>query len=271
MSFYNPQQANYGGGGGGGGGGQPSGTNMPDYFKSVSPEMLNFGLNAGKDIFNKQRDKWMPGVSGFWHSLKYYFSVNNQYVIKKITVILYPASNKMWNRLQADEFEREGEEAYSRKWALPRQDHNAPDLYIPLMSFMTYVLLYGLGKGLVSTAFGPDVIVNAIWRCLVLQLIESAMIKFGVNLMSVSTPFLDIFAYTGYKYVALCINFISRALGSTVSILVSLVTAGMLAYFILKTMAAVVPPQTTTGPPRHLLLLGFALLQVVVILTLSFL
>jgi hypothetical protein len=75
MSFYNPQQSNYGGGGGGGG--QPSG-GMPgaDYFKSVSPEMLNFGLNAGQDMFNKQRDKWMPGVSGFWHSLKYYFSVS---------------------------------------------------------------------------------------------------------------------------------------------------------------------------------------------------
>ncbi len=30
-------------------------------------------------------------------------------MVKKITVILYPPSNKVWNRLQADEFEREGE------------------------------------------------------------------------------------------------------------------------------------------------------------------
>ncbi len=35
--------------------------------------------------------------------------VSNSYVMKKIVVILYPPSNKVWNRLQADEFEREGE------------------------------------------------------------------------------------------------------------------------------------------------------------------
>ena len=134
---------------------------------------------------------------------------------------------------------------------------------------MTYVLLYGLGKGLATSTFTPDVIIQAIWRCLLLHVIETGLIKFGVNLMSVPLPFLDIFAYTGYKYVALCINVISRLLGSTVSFLVSMVTAGMLAYFILKTMAAVVPPATTTGPPRHLLLLGFAAMQFVVIITLS--
>jgi protein transport protein YIF1 len=162
-------------------------------------------------------------------------------------------------------------ESYSRKWAAPRQDYNAPDLYIPLMAFMTYVLLSGLGKGLGSTGFTPDVIIQAIWRCLLLHLIETGLIKFGVNLMSVPIPFLDVFSYTGYKYVALCLNLISRVLGSTVSFLVSLFTASMLAYFVLKTMAAVVPPATTTGPPRHLLLLGFAALQFVVIITLSWL
>ena len=45
-------------------------------FQNVSPEMINFGLHAGQDILNKQKDKWMPGVSGFWLSLKYYFSVS---------------------------------------------------------------------------------------------------------------------------------------------------------------------------------------------------
>lgn len=139
------------------------------------------------------------------------------------------------------------------------------------MAFMTYVLLYGLGKGLMSNGFTPDVIIQAIWRCLLLHLIETGIIKFGVNMMSVPLPFLDVFSYTGYKYVALCINVTSRLLGTTVSFLVSLYTASMLAYFILKTMAAVVPPATTTGPPRHLLLLGFAAIQFVVIIALSWL
>lgn len=51
-------------------------------------------------------------------------------------------------------------DSFSRKWATPRQDFNAPDLYIPLMAFMTYVLLYGMGKGLMSVGFTPDVIIQ---------------------------------------------------------------------------------------------------------------
>jgi hypothetical protein len=139
------------------------------------------------------------------------------------------------------------------------------------MAFMTYVLLYGLFKGLGSASFTPDVIIQAIWRCLLLHLIETGLVKFGVNMMSVPLPFLDIFAYTGYKYVALCINVASRVLGGTVSFLVTMFTASMLAYFILKAMAAVIPPATTTGPPRHLMLVAFAALQLVIIILLSWL
>jgi hypothetical protein len=76
------------------------------HFQNVSPEMLNFGLHAGQDLLSKQRERWMPGVSGFWLSLKYYFAVSNNYVLKKISMVLYPLGNKAWARLPADEFER---------------------------------------------------------------------------------------------------------------------------------------------------------------------
>ncbi len=77
----------------------------PDVFKfqSVSPEMINYGLNVGQDLINKQKDKWMPGVSGTWNSMKIYFAVNNTFVMKKIFQIVYPFSNKNWFRLPADE------------------------------------------------------------------------------------------------------------------------------------------------------------------------
>ncbi len=242
------------------------------------------------------------------HSHTLYIQVSNNYVFKKILVVLYPISQKSWTRIQADDFERVGEvsqevrflsvpyllntivlivisqfkyichqpDMYSRKWALPRQDPNSPDLYIPLMAFITYVLLYGLGKGLRldSSSFSPDIIIQAVWRCLILQLIESCIIKVAVNLLSVTLPFSDVFAYSGYKYVGLCINTLSRALGGSVNFVVSLYTAGMLGYFVLKTMAAVVPqnpPNGGGGPPRHLILLAVAGLQFVVMLILSWL
>jgi hypothetical protein len=45
----------------------------------------------------------MPGVSTFWNSLKIYFAVNNNFVTKKLMIILYPLSNLHWFRLPADE------------------------------------------------------------------------------------------------------------------------------------------------------------------------
>lgn len=158
----------------------------------------------------------------------------------------------------------------SHKWATPRYDVNSPDLYIPLMAFFTYVLLTGFSKGMTTASFSPEVLVVAVWRCLTLQLVESLVIKFGLNLMSVSLPFLDIFAYTGYKYVGLCVNKLTLLLGVRLVYYTSaLYTSGMLGFFVLKSMAAVVPPSTTTGPPRHLMLIGFSALQFFVAFVLS--
>lgn len=156
----------------------------------------------------------------------------------------------------------------SHKWALPKQDINAPDLYIPLMSFITYVLLVGFRKGL-GKGFTPEVLIQSVWRCLILQVIETFVIKFGLSLMQAPIPILDIFAYTGYKYVGLCLNTLARGLGTTFGFITALYTCAALAYFILKAMAAVVPAAISTGPPRHLMLLGFATIQFLVPFVLS--
>lgn len=86
--------------------GQGQGQGQPqDFFKfqNVSPEMLQFGLSTGQDLLTKQRDRWMPGVSGFWQSLKIYFSVSNRYVLKKLSILAYPVAHKSWQRQPADE------------------------------------------------------------------------------------------------------------------------------------------------------------------------
>jgi len=93
-------------------------------------------------------------------------------------------------------------------------------------------------------------------------------------MISANILFLDIFSYTGYKYLILCINYISRLLFQfiTLHILITIITSIMLSYFILKTLAAVVPiGSTITGPPRHLILLGIAFMQFVIIIILSIL
>jgi hypothetical protein len=244
---------------------------------NVSPEMLNFGLTAGQDMLNKQRDRLMPGMSTLWTSLKIYFAVNNEYVARKLFTIIHPLKKRKeeWRRKGADETMRTDEnDVTDRKWALPRYDVNAPDLYIPLMSFITYVLLFGLCKGLGSSNFSPEILIQAIWRSLIVQALEVCGIKVGLTLMQVPLPWLDIFAYTGYKYVGLCLNSLARVIvgGGYLSTLASLYTSCMLAYFVMKTLSAVVDKDAVSAQApvkRHVMIFSFAASQFVVSLLLA--
>jgi protein transport protein YIF1 len=58
---------------------------------------------AGQDILNKQTERWMPGVSSFWETLRFYFAVDNAFVYKKIQLLLVPLRHKQWARHLSDE------------------------------------------------------------------------------------------------------------------------------------------------------------------------
>lgn len=138
------------------------------------------------------------------------------------------------------------------------------------MAFITYVLMYGLSKGLGSETFSPDIIIQAIWRCLILQILESSLIKFGINMLSVPVPFLDLFSYTGYKYVPLCVITLGKMLNGWLGTLAALYSSCMLAYFILKSVAAVIPPAAVPNDSmRLMILLGVGGIQLVLVLILS--
>ena len=156
----------------------------------------------------------------------------------------------------------------THKYALPKNDINAPDLYIPLMSFITYVLLVGYCKG-ASNKFTPEDLVNAVWRCLLLQLCECAIIKFGVSSMNANIAFMDIFAYTGYKYIGLCIGLVALVFGQTFFFLVTTVLSLSLGYFVMKTFASIIPRDCAGILPRPAMILVFAGLQSLVFCLLS--
>ena len=71
------------------------------------PEMVNMTLRAGNSLMVEQRAKWMPGLSDFWNSLKMYFAVSNNYVLKKIFIVLYPIKNQAWGRVKGEETDAE--------------------------------------------------------------------------------------------------------------------------------------------------------------------
>jgi hypothetical protein len=75
------------------------------------------------------------------HDVQYYFQVNDQYVKNKLKVVLFPFLHKgHWTRIAE-------QVAGGLKYKPPRHDINAPDLYLPLMAFSTYIILCGLTLG----------------------------------------------------------------------------------------------------------------------------
>uniref|UniRef100_A0A3Q4AGF6 Protein YIF1 n=1 Tax=Mola mola TaxID=94237 RepID=A0A3Q4AGF6_MOLML len=79
--------------------------------------------NQGKDMVNKEISRFMSV-----NKLKYFFAVDTRYVLKKLMILMFPYTHQDW------------EVRYHRDTPLtPRQDVNAPDLYIPTMAFITYI------------------------------------------------------------------------------------------------------------------------------------
>jgi hypothetical protein len=167
----------------------------------VSPHMMGLAAQAGKGTLDSMVTRVTPGMSQFYASLRLHFAVSNSYVFRKIALVLYPFKNKQWARLNADD----GNNGAFYKKALPKDDVNAPDLYLPFMAFITYVLLFAYLQG-TENQFTPEDITNAVWRCLLLHLVEASVIKLGINMIATSTvaTFMDVVCYTGYKYVGLC-------------------------------------------------------------------
>eukprot|EP00934_Nitzschia_sp_Nitz4_P005360 Nitzschia sp. Nitz4//scaffold112_size70979//7347//8432//NITZ4_005891-RA/size70979-processed-gene-0.98-mRNA-1//1//CDS//3329533232//5350//frame0 len=202
----------------------------------------------------------IPGFDTTMIALRAYFAVDNRYVKIKILKLLFPFTSKQWKRLQTD-----GPNMIN--FALPTTDENAPDLYLPVMSLITYCLLCALAYG-TSGQFNPEVIADVTTKCFVTQVLEVILIRVGFYLMQAPVPLLDLFSYTGYKYLGLTFNMLCGLLlghlgyGSIGFYVTLLWTASAASFFMLKTMANNIPMETSsTGPKREMMVLAFAASQ----------
>lgn len=119
--------------------------------------------------------------------LKPLFAVDDNYVIKKLGFIMFPFIHRRWH----------GGDGES-----PKDNIVQPDLYIPLMSFMTYVLAAGYMLG-VKDKFSPEqlgILSGSASMCLFL---EVGLMVLLFNIFNVRTwySFLHYVAFCGYKFV----------------------------------------------------------------------
>ncbi|CAN7941586.1 unnamed protein product [Ixodes pacificus] len=176
----------------------------------------------GKDMMNEKLEKYVS-----WSKLKYYFAVDNAYVCKKLALLFFPFSHSDW-AVKYDQNEP----------LPPRFDVNAPDLYIPSMAFVTYVLISGYLLGL-KDKFTPEQLgmqASSALMWLVLEVLAIWLATYILNINS-SLRVLDIIAFSSYKFVSMISSLVASMILFSVGYMGALgYTCLTLDVFLLRTL-----------------------------------
>ncbi|KAL1927766.1 hypothetical protein VTP01DRAFT_3587 [Rhizomucor pusillus] len=256
-----PQQGIYG---------QEGPSNVYSHFGFNEPAAqlgMQFAGNAvaqGQAYMERNFNRWidMP-------ALRHYFNVSNSYVVSKIKLILFPWKHSPWSRsiIRTETGQMDG-------FKPPREDINSPDLYIPVMALVTYVLLCGLVAGQ-QGSFHPEQLYVAGWTSVAVIFSELVFTRLGCYFLNIpfEASMLDLVAYSGYKYVCIIVTDAVKLLGAGkwLSWGVFFYTALSVAFFLLRSMRYVILPDAAAGPStlnpqrkrRMWFLLMIAALQIV--------
>ncbi|XP_052439065.1 protein YIF1B isoform X1 [Carassius gibelio] len=170
----------------------------------ISDPMSNLALaygsslaSHGREMMDKNLDRFIP-IS----KLKYYFAVDTLYVGKKLGLLVFPYMHDNWEVIYQQDTP-----------VAPRFDINAPDLYIPVMGFITYILVAGLALG-TQNRFSPEILGIQASSALVWLIIEVLAVLLSLYLVTVNTDLttIDLVAFSGYKYVGMIVGVIAGLL-----------------------------------------------------------
>lgn len=106
------------------------------------------------------------------------------------------------------------QQAYSLNYLPPRDDLNSPDMYIPIMALVTYILLSTVLAG-IRGSFHPELLGSITSTALVVVVVEFIILRAAMYFLGITndSQFLDLFAYSGYKFVGVIVTlFLSELL-----------------------------------------------------------
>jgi protein transport protein YIF1 len=107
-------------------------------FLGVNDATAQMGLHVMGNVMGTGQEYVEQNVLKYINtsSLKPYFNVSTTYVVRKIQLLLFPWRHKPWSRqMRRNEVSGAPVEGYKP----PREDINAPDLYIPGTIYMNYL------------------------------------------------------------------------------------------------------------------------------------
>eukprot|EP00391_Amoebophrya_sp_Ameob2_P007305 CAMPEP_0178983334 /NCGR_PEP_ID=MMETSP0795-20121207/1002_1 /TAXON_ID=88552 /ORGANISM="Amoebophrya sp., Strain Ameob2" /LENGTH=553 /DNA_ID=CAMNT_0020674095 /DNA_START=226 /DNA_END=1887 /DNA_ORIENTATION=- len=176
----------------------------------VNNPMANLAINAGMDQVSKNATfltRYLPSFDYF----KSYFAVNHMYVLKKLGILFFPfkkngtlyapvpEDKNLGLRPGHDKPDTDGQQIVVLK-----SNVEEPELYTPVMGFITYVVLIALHMG-VTDRFHSDVFATTFKYSVLLGILENGVGKIAFLTINSSVSILDLIAFTGYKYVVLSV------------------------------------------------------------------
>lgn len=99
------------------------------------------------------------------------------------------------------------QQSYSFNYLPPRDDLNSPDMYIPMMALITYILLSTVLAG-IRGSFHPEILGSITSTALAVIIFEIIVLKLAMYMLSISndSQLLDLVAYSGYKFVGVIVT-----------------------------------------------------------------
>ncbi|KAF1991593.1 YIF1-domain-containing protein [Aulographum hederae CBS 113979] len=183
---------------------QAGGYEHPAFGGFINDSTAQMGFQVGTAALQHGQEYMEQNFNRYVNvgALKQYFNVSNSYVVKKLALVLFPWRHRPWSRQQR--VSHRGQESL---FLPPREDINSPDMYIPVMAFVTYILVSTLLAGL-RGAFHPELLGYTATSAVFVVALEIVGLKLGCYLLSVTndSQLLDLVAYSGYKFVGIIVT-----------------------------------------------------------------
>ncbi|XP_076441571.1 protein YIF1B-like isoform X2 [Babylonia areolata] len=220
---------------------QPSMYPGQQFFQDPMASMaMQYGTtlaDQGKEYVHKNLEKYVATSK-----LKYYFAVDTAYVGKKIGLLIFPYTHSNWS-IQYNQDDP----------IAPRYEINAPDLYIPIMAFVTYVLAAGVLMG-TQNRFTPEQLGVQASTALVWVIIELIAVMLSLYVMNLASDlkYTDCLAYSGYKFVGMIFSLLAGLLFRGAGYYITLLWfAAALSFFLVRTLRhKVLPHAGSEGSAR---------------------
>ncbi|XP_033324497.1 yip1d-interacting factor 1 [Megalopta genalis] len=215
----------------------------------AEPVVTNVAMQYGNALMgygSQTFEKYVPVTA-----LKYYFAVDTNYVLTKLSLLLFPFSQKDWSVRYEQDIPLQ-----------PRFEKNALDMYIPTMAFVTYIVIAALVLGIQDRFTPLSTLASSALAWNIVEIVVQ-LISLYVMHLETSLSTLDLLAYCGYKYVginaALLASLVFRTFGYYMTLLYCSIS---LAFFVTRSLKLRVLPRndssyTASGNKRRIYFIFF--------------